>query len=181
MSRGFGRRRQSEDGAGWIYADLFLALMIVGLGSAAVTTAGAESAKPPASSFRLSCKEFLIPLPASVVGRGKEAIGKKVDESVAAELAKRGWQTEQSKPGLVILAGGVSAGEDAGKGDGRAQQLSSTVRASSELLKTIEFRTIGARGISVNGTRTTVGSAGNFGLIVYLVYAGAELLENCAQ
>ena len=44
------RRRKSsgsgEDGAGWIYADLFLALMIVGLGSAVITSSAATQFSP---------------------------------------------------------------------------------------------------------------------------------------
>jgi len=187
VPRGFARRRGGEDGgaAGWIYADLFLALMIVGLGSAVVTTAGAEGTKPPVeplvSTFRLSCEEFLIPLPYRLVNRGKVAIGQTIDAAVAQELAKRGWETDQGKPGLVIVAGGVSSNETAGDGDRRAQRLSPTIRNSSELLKSVEIRTIGAPAVGVNGVRTSIGSAGNYGLIVYLVYSGGELLENCAQ
>ncbi len=187
MSRGFARRGGGDESgaAGWIYADLFLAMMVVGLGSAVVTTVGAGGTKPLVeplvSTFRLSCEEFLVPLSAGLVSRGKTAIGASVDAAVAKELAKRGWETDQGKPGLVIVAGGVSSNETAGDGDARAQRLSPTIRNSSELLKSVEIRTIGASAVRLNGARKLIGSAGNYGLIVYLVYSGGELLENCAQ
>jgi hypothetical protein len=187
VSRRFGRRKAgSEEGnAGWIYADLFLALTIVGLGSAVISNVSADGSSTPTTvanqTFRLSCNEFFIPLSHAQVAAGKSAIGAVIDSAVSAEIARRGWKPEQAKPGLVILAGGLAGGEDAGRGDARAQAELMTVRGSTGILTNVEFRTIGASAVDVNGQRKSVGGAGNFGLIMYLVYSGGPLQEECNQ
>lgn len=185
---GFRRRRSSgEDGAGWIYADLFLALTIVGLGSAIITSGIALSSGTPAvttttlPTFQLSCAEFGIKLPNQVMERGKAAIGSAIENGIAAEIKDRGWTADQAKPGLVILAGGFSSDEQPGEGDQRAQGKVPSVRSSTPLLNGVEVRTIGATSLRVDGERVGVGGAGSYVLIVYLVYSGEKLEENCEK
>ena len=185
---GFRRRRSSgEDGAGWIYADLFLALTIVGLGSAIITSGIALSSGTPAvttttqPTFQLSCAEFGIKLPNQIMERGRAAIGKAIESGIAAEIKDRGWSEEQAKPGLVILAGGFSSSEQPGEGDQRAQGKVPSVRSSTPLLNGVEVRTIGASSLRVDGERVGVGGAGSYVLIVYLVYSGEKLEENCEK
>lgn len=185
---GFRRRRSSgEDGAGWIYADLFLALTIVGLGSAIITSGVALSSGTPAvttttqPTFQLSCAEFGIKLPNQVMERGKAAIGRAIENGIAAEIKDRGWTEEQAKPGLVILAGGFGSDEQPGEGDKRAQAKVASVRSSTPLLNGVEVRTIGAQTLGVDGERFGVGGAGNYVLVVYLVYSGEKLEENCEK
>ena len=182
MSKGFGRRRKSgsgEDGAGWIYADLFLALMIVGLGSAVITS---SSPAPPNADapkiFQLSCAEFGVKVPANV---SASSGGAEIDAAIAAEITKRGWTVEASKPGLAIVMGGFSGAEGPGDGDGRAKALVSRLRASSLQLQQIEMRTAGARSVRVNGVETSVGGAGSFLMVVYLLFSGPQLTEDCTR
>lgn len=181
MARGFGFRRKSssgEDGAGWIYADLFLALMIVGLGSAAVTTSpasGSPSATAP-KTFQLSCAEFAVRVPGNIATGGAA-----IESAVASEIAKRGWSPDSSKPGLVIVMGGFSGSESPGAGDGRAQAILGRLRASTPLLQQVEMRTAGARSVHVNGVNTTVGGAGSFLMVTYLMFSGPQLSEDCTR
>jgi len=174
------RRRRStssgEDGAGWIYADLFLALMIVGLGSAVVTTSSPSGAAAP-PTFQLSCTEFPVKVPGNLSSDG----GAQIEAAISSEINKRGWSGETAKPGLVIVFGGFSAGEGPGDGDRRAQGIRSALRASSPLLEKVEMRSGGASSVTVNGKVNTVGGAGTFLLVVYLLFNGPDLAEDCTS
>lgn len=177
---GFGRRgSQEEGGAGWIYADLFLALMVVGLGSSVITASapqGGASATTAPPTFQLSCVEFSIRLPGNVRNGGPT-----VETKVTEELQRRGWTADQAKPGLVIVMGGFAANESPGDGDGRAKALLPALRASTPLLGRVEMRTGGARSVKVNGTTVNVGSAGSFVMVVYLLFSGPQLTEDCTK
>jgi hypothetical protein len=179
VSRGFGFRRKpssGEDGAGWIYADLFLALMIVGLGSAAVTTSPASGSPAAQKTFQLSCAEFAVRVPGNIRSGGAA-----VESAVSAEIAKRGWSPDSSKPGLVIVMGGFSGSESPGAGDNRAQSILPQLRASTPLLQQVEMRTAGARSVRVNGVATTVGGAGSYLMVTYLLFSGPQLQEDCTR
>lgn len=181
MARRFGVRRRSEsseDGTGWIYADLFLAMFVVGLGSAIVTTSvpssGAQA--PTEKTFQLSCQEFAIKLPGNVASSGPV-----VESEVAAEIARRGWAPEASKPGLAIVMGGYNSNEAPGNGDARARQILPRLRATSPLLEQIEMRTVGARSVRVDGQQFNVGNSGSYLMVVYLLYSGQQLEEDCTR
>jgi hypothetical protein len=177
------RRRQSssgEDGAGWIYADLFLALMIVGLGSAVITSSSpsgaANTTAPP--TFQLSCAEFPVRVPSNL---SRTNGGAQIEAAITSEISKRGWSGESAKPGLVIVFGGFSGGENAGAGDRRAQNLRPMLRASVPSFQQVEMRTGGAQNVTVNGTSSDVGGAGSFLLVVYLLFNGPDLTEDCTR
>ena len=177
------RRRQSssaEDGAGWIYADLFLALMIVGLGSAVITSSspsGAASTTAP-PTFQLSCAEFAVKVPSNLSRTNGAA---QIEAAITTEISKRGWSGESAKPGLVIVFGGFSGGENTGAGDRRAQDLRPTLRVAVPQFQQVEMRTGGASSVKVNGQVNTVGGAGSFLLVVYLLFNGPDLTEDCTR
>lgn len=179
MARRFGRKASSsEDGAGWIYADLFLALMVVGLGSAVITSASPNgpSATTAPKTFQLSCAEFSVRVPTNV-----RAGGPQVEKAIGSEIAKRGWSPDSSKPGLVIVMGGFSGSETPGAGDGRAKSILPALRASSPLIQQVEMRTAGARSVRVNGAETSVGGAGSYLMVIYLLFSGPPLSEDCTR
>ncbi len=179
----FRRRRRNsssgEDGAGWIYADLFLALMIVGLGSAVITssspTGAATTTAPP--TFQLSCAEFPVRVPNNLSGTG----GAQIEAAITSEISKRGWSSETAKPGLVIVFGGFSANESPGEGDRRAQIIRPKLRTSTQLLQKVEMRTGGATSVNVNGAVASVGAAGSYLLVVYLLFNGPDLTQDCTR
>jgi hypothetical protein len=177
------RRRRStseEDGAGWIYADLFLALMIVGLGSAVITSSspsGAASTTAP-PTFQLSCAEFAVKVPNNL---SRTNGGAQIEAAITSEISKRGWSGESAKPGLVIVFGGFAGGETAGAGDRRAQNLRATLRSAVPQFQQVEMRTGGAQNVTVNGSSTNVGGVGSFLLVVYLLFNGAALTEDCTR
>ena len=181
MFRSRRRRLNSgEDGAGWIYADLFLALMIVGLGSAVITSSspsGAASTTAPAT-FQLSCAEFPVRVPSNL---SRTTGGAEIEAAITSEITKRGWSGESAKPGLVIVFGGFSGGESAGDGDRRAQNLRATLRTAVPPFQQVEMRTGGAQSVTVNGVSTDVGGAGSFTLVVYLLFNGPDLTEDCTR
>ena len=202
MPRAFGRRNSaSEDGSGWIYADLFLALTVVGLGSAVVTSVA--SSAPPAQMpaaiettttvapsttavttttspevFQLSCVEFAIPLPANPTS---EAARESVEQAIAAEIAGRKWDADSARPGMVLVMGGYNGSEGATAGDVRARSLAPQLRESIPMFADVEMRTLGARVVNVQGSPVTVGGAGDFILVVYLLHRGEPLVENCSE
>ena len=194
MSSHFGIRRRrgsGEDGAGWIYADLFLALTIVGLGSASITAGDAFGSDAPTPTtttvasdatlpiFQLSCVEFGIELPRAIVDKGTNFVGAEIQKRVAREITTRGWNELQAKPGLAILSGGFDEDQKYTDGARLAQATVALVRSSTSLLGGIEIRTTGARVIQVNGVQVSVGAAGDFVLVVYLAYSGPPIEENC--
>ena len=176
----FGRRsNQEEGGAGWIYADLFLALMVVGLGSSVITASapqGGASATTAPPTFQLSCVEFGIKVPGSVSKGGPQ-----IETKVTEELQRRGWTAEQAKPGLIIVMGGFSGSESPGDGDVRAKSILPALRKSTPLLERVEMRTGGARSVRVDGVNTSVGGAGSYLMVVYLLFSGPQLTEDCTK
>jgi hypothetical protein len=174
---GFARKKGSEDdGAGWIYADLFLALMVVGLGSAVITSSSPSSGATQPKTFQLSCAEFAVRVPGNIRSGGQQ-----IEQAISAEIAKRGWTPDSSKPGLVIVMGGFSGSETPGAGDGRAKSILPQLRAASPSLKQVEMRTAGARSVRVDGAQTTVGGAGSYVMVVYLLFSGPPLTEDCTR
>jgi len=179
MARRFGRRAHQEDGAGWIYADMFLALTVVGLGSAIVTASapsGGATATTAPPTFQLSCVEFPVKVPANL-----RTGGPRIETAITEELQERGWTADQAKPGLVIVMGGFGGGESPGDGDSRAKSILPALRRATPLLERVEMRTGGAQVVNVNGERVTVGGAGSNLMIVYLLFSGPVLEEDCTR
>ena len=128
--------------------------------------------------FQLSCVEFAIPLPAnptSAVGRDT------VEQAIAAEIAQREWDADSARPGMVLVMGGYEGSEGATAGDVRARSLAPQLRDSIPMFADVEMRTLGARVVNVQGSPVTVGGAGDFILVVYLLHRGEPLVENCSE
>lgn len=176
------RRRHSsgDEGIGWIYADLFLAMTIVGLGSSIVTVSnpspGAAAPTTAPKTFQLSCREFPVRVPGTI---GSTDGGQRVEKAINDEIADRGWTADVAKPGLVLVMGGFAGSETPGQGDGRAKALLPTLRRASPLLERVEMRTGGARSVRVDGDNVSVGGAGSYVMIVYLLFSGPPLDEDC--
>ncbi|MBM3717574.1 MAG: hypothetical protein FJW53_01210 [Actinobacteria bacterium] len=177
----FRRRHSSGDeGIGWIYADLFLAMTVVGLGSSIVTVSnpspGAAAPTTAPKTFQLSCSEFPVRVPGNIQARNG---GERIEKAINDEIADRGWNAEVAKPGLVLVMGGFAGSETPGQGDGRAKALLPTLRRASPLLERVEMRTGGARSVRVDGDNVSVGGAGSYVMIVYLLFSGPPLDEDC--
>ena len=97
------------------------------------------------------------------------------------ELQRRGWTAEQAKPGLIIVMGGFSGSESPGDGDVRAKSILPALRKSTPLLERVEMRTGGARSVRVDGVNTSVGGAGSYLMVVYLLFSGPQLTEDCTK
>ena len=207
---GFGRHRNSsEEGVGWIYADLFLALTIVGIGSASITAIG--SAAPPDPAIAAIETTTTV-----ATGDGEDQAGSTtttstttttiaeafqlscvefaiplagsltngtaddvVSEAVAQEVERRGWDPDDARPGMVLVMGGYNNNESASAGDVRARNLVPALRDAVPLLADVEIRTLGAQVVRVQGESVTVGGAGTAVLVVYLVHRGDPLDEDC--
>jgi hypothetical protein len=77
--------------------------------------------------------------------------------------------------------GGYNSNEAPGNGDARARQIVPRLRATSPLLEKIEMRTVGARSVRVDGQQFTVGNSGSYLMVVYLLYSGQQLDEDCTR
>jgi len=155
-------------------------MTIVGLGSSIVTVSnpspGAAAPTTAPKTFQLSCREFPVRVPGNI---GSTNGGQRVEKVINAEIADRGWTAEVAKPGLVLVMGGFAGSETPGQGDGRAKALLPTLRKASPLLERVEMRTGGARSVRVDGENVSVGGAGSYVMIVYLLFSGPPLDEDC--
>jgi len=172
----------SHDIAGWLYADVFLALMIVGVGSSVVVRQAVPSvsASPPPSSIQavVSCNEFAISLDGQLLDASDDKLGEYVETRINDEISRRGWTRESADPALVIVLGGFELFEGAGDGDANARLLRERVRRVVSSLGQVEMRTGGARSVAVGDERVSVGNNGDFVLLMYLLHTN-EVEQTC--
>lgn len=206
---GFGRHRNSsEEGVGWIYADLFLALTIVGIGSASITAISSAAAPDPAvvaveTTTTIATGDGDDPTESTTTSPttttiaeafqlscvefaipldgslGNGTADEVVSAAVADEVERRGWDPDDARPGMVLVMGGYNNNESASAGDVRARNLVPALREAVPLLADVEIRTLGAQVVRVQGEPVTVGGAGSAVLVVYLVHRGDPLDEDC--
>ena len=157
-------------------------MMVVGLGSSIVTvsspSAGGAAPTTAPKTFQLSCREFPVRVPGNV---RTDAGAARIEKAINDEIADRGWNAEIAKPGFVLVMGGFAGSETPGQGDARAKSLLPTLRKASPLLERVEMRTGGARSVRVDGQNVTVGGAGSFVMVVYLLFSGPPLEEDCTS
>jgi hypothetical protein len=207
---GFGRHRNSsEEGVGWIYADLFLALTIVGIGSASITAISSAATPDPAvvavettttiatgdgddpaesttstspTTTTIAEAFQLSCVEFAIPLDGSLANGTAddvVSAAIAQEVERRGWDADDARPGMVLVMGGYNNNESASAGDVRARNLVPALRNAVPQLADVEIRTLGAQVVRVQGESVTVGGAGSAVLVVYLVHRGDPLDEDC--
>ena len=189
MHRHNVRRRDtsSHDIAGWLYADVFLALMIMGVGSSVVVRQmiPSDSVLPPpaaanAASFgTVSCKEFAVRVDAQTADSSDAVLADVVTSAVNGEIFARGWSVDNAQPALMIVLGGFELYESAGDGDVSARAFRARVRRVVPEFASVEMRTGGSRSVVVNDERVEVGNNGDFVLVVYLLHSG-EIEQECA-
>ncbi len=179
------RRNSSgfHDSVGWLYADIFLALMIVGVGSSVVVrqVVPSVSASPsPATgmSTRLSCNEFAVSIPALVADASDDVVLGHVTQQLNDEIARRGLTSDTATPALVLVMGGFELYENAGDGEVNARTMRSRLRKIVPPFLDVEMRTGGSRSAVVDGVRTTVGNNGDYLLVVYLLQTQSEV-QSC--
>lgn len=182
------RRRDtsSQDIAGWLYADVFLALMIVGVGSSVVVRQMIPSdsvlpppaAANPASIATVSCREFAIHVDAQTADGSDALLADVVTAAMVSEITARRWNVDEVQPALIIVLGGFEMYESAGDGDVSARAFRSRLRRVVPELATVEMRTGGSRSAVVNDQPLDVGNNGEFLLVVYLLHSG-EIEREC--
>ena len=180
------RNTSSHDIAGWLYADVFLALMIVGVGSSVVVRQmiPSDSVLPPPAaangqaSATVSCREFAVPVDERTVDDTDDALAQRITTAINDEVSRRGWTPETARPALVIVLGGFELYEGAGDGDVNARALRARVRQVVPMLSNVEMRTGGARSTLVDDTRIDVGNNGDFVLVVYLLHT-SDMEQEC--
>jgi hypothetical protein len=163
--------------AGWLYADVFLALMIMGVGSSVVVKqiipSDAVSSPPAAATAlrtRVSCQEFAVLLDAQTVDGTDAQLSNVVTNAISGEIVSRGWSIESVQPALVIVLGGFELYESAGDGDVSARSFRTRLRGAVPMLANVEMRTGGARSTAVDGVQMRVGDSGEFALVVYVLH-----------
>jgi len=183
------RRRDTSghDIAGWLYADVFLALMIMGVGSSVVVRQmiPSDSVLPPpaaadaVSLATVSCREFAIRVDAQTADSSDAVLAEVVSAAMFTEVSARGWRVDDVRPAMVIVLGGFEMYESAGDGDASARAFRSRIRGVVPELANVEMRTGGSRSAVVNDQRVDVGNNGEFVLVVYLMHSG-EIEQECA-
>jgi len=176
------RVASSHDIAGWLYADVFLALMIMGVGSSVVVRqmVPSDSAVPPptATQATVSCREFAVPVNGQLADGSDTALAEYVTAAVDGEVMQRGWTSDVARPALVIVLGGFELYESAGDGDANARVLRARLRRVVPMLANVEMRTGGSRSALVDSNQIAVGNNGDFVLVVYLLHSN-NVEEEC--
>ena len=190
--------------SGWLFADLFLALIVVGFSLSWVTKEVAtKSTEPPATTtttipmqplettttlptvYQLSCQEFGIPLNSD---EGLDATIVLIDQAISEEILRRGWNPDDVKPGLInLFAGYLETGDikaDQRSASSRALSLKSQIISKIPDFGRIDIRTSIGRSISVDTglggtTNLSAGSNSSYIMVIYFVYSGPPLNENC--
>ncbi len=155
--------------AGWLFADLLLVLAVIGLGS--VTFRPIQDHVPLQSN--LSCEPFLFPFALAEL-EDRAAFSRRFDSIVSDTLISRG--ISNGKPGIALLFGGYDPDESVVAGQRRAQAIEIPLRKSSQRLRDVAIRKLGARNVD----NLPVGGRNQFGLLIYFVYNGADSLGRCS-
>ena len=176
--------------AGWLYADLFLALVIVGLAattfraSSLATNETSETVSTtttvPTLQFQLSCTEAFLSPELLVIDSG---LADRVTRWIEERIQERGWTLETAKPGLVFVYSGYDGreGDQISRADARANELAVILRNNVPLLSNVEIRAGARKNLQVNGRDLAIGGSDSFAAIVYFVYRGEPLEESCVS
>lgn len=184
--------------AGWLYADLLLALVVVGFATAWITQSSPPPPKPtsPPSSvstttttsttttapdgpvtFQLSCDEMFIG--PEILGLSPLERDAQVRNLVEEAKLMYGWKPDDAKPAIVLLYGGHQG--DAAKGERAAALMGDNLRKElPDLFGRVEMRSGGATSVNVNGQKQKIGTSNtNVGMLIYFVYQGSLRMEDC--
>jgi hypothetical protein len=207
MKREFSKRDEGPMSlSGWLFADLFLALIVVGFSLSWVPKEeAARSTEPPATTtttttipmqpfettttvatvYQLSCQEFGIPLN---LDEGLDATVTLIRRAISDEILRRGWNPDEVKPGLInLFAGYVETGDiksDQRGASSRAENLKTQLITKIPDFGRIDIRTSIGRSIAVDtglGGSTSFSAVSNssYIMVIYFVYSGPPLSENC--
>ncbi len=209
MKREFSKRDEGPMSlSGWLFADLFLALIVVGFSLSWVPKEeAARSTEPPATTtttttipmqpfettttvatvYQLSCQEFGIPLNQNL-NEGLDGTVFLINRAIRDEISRRGWNPDDVKPGLINLFAGYLK-----TGDITSDQSGAYSRAAALKQKLIseipEFGQIDIRPAIATSTKVDTGLGGSksfsatnnssYVMVIYFVYSGPPLSENC--
>jgi len=209
MKREFSKRDEGPMSlSGWLFADLFLALIVVGFSLSWVTKEeAAKSTEPPATTtttttipmqpfettttvatvYQLSCQEFGIPLNLNL-NEGLDETVRLINRAIRDEISRRGWNSNDVKPGLINLFAGYLE-----TGDMKSDQRGASSRAEALKKKLVseipEFGRIDIRASIARSTQVDTGLGGSksfsatnnssYVMVIYFVYSGPPLSENC--
>jgi hypothetical protein len=179
--------------AGWVYADLFLALSIIALGATSFLVVARNlptdesSSSPPTRSTttipeiqvaNLSCDELVFQFSQSDLEPSATSLGRRFDDRVKQYAATRGLR--DGKVGIMLLYGGYDTQtERTSAGKKRADEAGAKLRMASEQLRRVETRTFGASRISQGIKELEIGGPQDFAIVAYLVYDGDPKSSGC--
>ena len=178
--------------AGWIYADLLLALRVIALGAASFIVTGNNLPTPPeepttatstttttleVQSANLSCDEMVFRFTDSQLKNPTE-LGERFDREVLQHAENRVLRS--AKVGIMLIYGGYDSQQESAKdGKSRADEAVSLIRRISPQVSNVETRTGGATNISDSNQQLTIGGPGDFAIVVYLIYDGDPARSGC--
>ena len=175
--------------AGWIYADLLLALSVIALGAASFIVIGNNLPSPPeepttatsttleVQSANLSCDEMVFRFTDSQLKNPTE-LGERFDREVLQHAENRVLRS--AKVGIMLIYGGYDSQQESAKdGKSRADEAVSLIRRISPQISNVETRTGGATNISDSNQQLTIGGPGDFAIVVYLIYDGDPARSGC--
>ncbi|MBM4077858.1 MAG: hypothetical protein FJ267_19690 [Planctomycetes bacterium] len=179
--------------AGWVYADLLLALSIVALGATSflvVVTNLPEKEPGPSSTTiptttvpeiqvaNLSCDELVFKFTRTELETSPASLGARFDNRVRQYADANGLR--DAKVGIMLLFGGYDTqSERTSAGKKRADDSEPILRSNSQQLRSVEARTGGASRITQGTKELQIGGPEDFAIVAYLVYDGDPKLSGC--
>ena len=179
--------------AGWVYADLLLALSIIALGASSFLVVARNLPKDDSSSSpaprstttipeiqvaTLSCDELVFQFNKSDLEQSAALLGRTFDDRVKQYAATNGLR--DGKVGIMLLYGGYDTEtERTSDGKKRADEAGAKLRSASGQLRRVETRTFGASRISQGIKELEIGGPEDFAIVAYLVYDGDPKNSGC--
>jgi len=179
--------------AGWVYADLLLALSIVALGATSflvvaknlpVEESGSSTITIPTTTIpeiqvaNLSCDELVFKFTRTELETSPASLGARFDNRVRQYADANGLR--DAKVGIMLLFGGYDTqSERTSAGKKRADDSEPILRSNSQQLRSVETRTGGASRITQGIEELEIGGPEDFAIVAYLVYDGNPKLSGC--
>ena len=169
--------------AGWLYADLLLALTIIGFGAVVATkdtdppttTTVTQSTTVEKLSTNLNCNEFAIRLDSEA---NQSEVDQIVDTQVREAISNENLPLDETQVGIVIMYGGYGSGETVTDGKNYAISFKPKIR-NTGWMRNSELVLGGANQIEIGSNRVAVGPR-EILLKVYLVYRGDPNSSGCS-
>ncbi len=156
--------------AGWLFADLLLALAVIFIGMSMIPRRTQE----PPTRVVLDCRPFYHVFGEEEVS-DTVGFGRGLSRLITDSLQRR--DLTDPRPAVVLLFGGYNRSETVGHGQGRALRKVPVLRGAYNGFRSVPIRSYGSRRMDT----VPIGDAGRYGLLIYFVFKGSRDVTGCSD